>query len=296
MSEPNAVAVIGLGLMGAAFSERLQAAGLSVRGYDIDAARAKELEARGGYAAADPADAARGAACVLLALWSADDSRAALLGPAGALATLSPGGLVLDCGTVHPDQAAALGADVQARGFAFVDAAIAGSSVQTRDGSAVALAGGDARALAKAQPVLRHLVRGVHALGPAGSGARAKLVVNLALGLNRLALAEALVFAERQGMDGARMLAVLKDSPAYSAAMDAKGEKMLKRDYAVQAKLDQHRKDVGLILEVARGCGAALPLSALHEQLLRAASARGLGERDNCAVIEALRALSAPPL
>ena len=112
-----------------------------------------------------------------------------------------------------------------------------------------------------------------------------KLVTNLVLGLNRAALAEGLAFAKALGLDGAEALQVLKASMAYSRIMDTKGEKMLRRDFAPQAKLSQHLKDVRLILQAGQETQARLPLSQLHSELLAAAETAGLGEADNSAII-----------
>ncbi|HDS74611.1 MAG TPA: NAD(P)-dependent oxidoreductase [Firmicutes bacterium] len=132
----------------------------------------------------------------------------------------------------------------------------------------------------------------IFAMGPNGSGATAKLVVNLVLGLNRLVLAEGLVLGERAGLDTTALLSVLRAGGAYSRVMDTKGEKMLTRDYNAEARLAQHLKDVGLILDLGAQTGTPLVLSAIHEQLLRAAAANGYGDADNAAIIEVLRSMA----
>ncbi len=118
---------------------------------------------------------------------------------------------------------------------------------------------------------------------------------NLVLGLNPLALAEGLLFGLRQGIDGRALLSVLKDSAAYSRAMDIKGERMLDGDYEPEGKLAQHLKDVELMLEVGHAAGAPLPATALHRQLLLAGVAGGLGEWDNSSIMAVLRSLIVPP-
>ena len=122
---------------------------------------------------------------------------------------------------------------------------------------------------------------------PCGSGATAKLIVNLVLGLNRAVLAEGLSLARSCGVDLTQMLAILQSGAAYSRAMDTKGPKMLSGDFTPQARLDQHWKDVRLILELGRQQGATLPLSQVHHELLERASAMGFGASDNSAVIRA---------
>lgn len=287
------VALIGMGLLGSALAENLLKAGFAVRGYDTAPERMRQHAERGGHGAASPADAARGASAVMTCLMTADIVREALLGPAGALEEAAPGVVAIDNSTIHPDASAALAAELGRRGIAMLDAPVGGSSGQARRREAPVVVGGDPEVFAHCRPILDALAQRVHHVGPNGSGARAKLVINLVLGLNRLALAEGLLFGLRQGLDGKTLLAVLKDSAAYSRAMDIKGERMLEGNFEPEGKLAQHLKDVELMLEVGHAAGAPLLATALHRQLLIAGVAAGLSERDNSSIIAVLRSLVA---
>ena len=117
-----------------------------------------------------------------------------------------------------------------------------------------------------------------------------KLITNLVLGLNRAALAEGLAFAEALGVDLRAALEVLQDSAAASTVMNAKGEKMIAADFSVQARLNQHLKDVNIILDLAKSLSLNLPLSATHQRLLELAQSLGYGEQDNSAIIRAYQA------
>jgi 3-hydroxyisobutyrate dehydrogenase-like beta-hydroxyacid dehydrogenase len=285
------VALIGMGLLGSALAENLLKAGFAVRGYDTAPERMQQHAERGGHVAASPADAARGASAVMTCLMTADIVRDALLGPAGALEAAVPGIVAIDNSTIHPDASAALAAELGRRGIAMLDAPVGGSSGQARRREAPVIVGGDPDVFARCRPILDAIAQRVHHVGPNGSGARAKLVINLVLGLNRLALAEGLLFGLRQGLDGKTLLAVLKDSAAYSRAMDIKGERMLEGSFEPEGKLAQHLKDVELMLEVGHAAGAPLLATALHRQLLIAGVAAGLSERDNSSIIAVLRSL-----
>jgi 3-hydroxyisobutyrate dehydrogenase-like beta-hydroxyacid dehydrogenase len=287
------VALIGMGLLGSALAENLLKAGFAVRGYDTAPERMRQHAERGGHVAASPADAARGASAVMTCLMTAGIVREALLGPAGALEAAAPGVVAIDNSTIHPDASAALAAELGRRGIAMLDAPVGGSSGQARRREAPVVVGGDPEVFARCRPILDALAQRVHHVGPNGSGARAKLVINLVLGLNRLALAEGLLFGLRQGLDGKTLLAVLKDSAAYSRAMDIKGERMLEGNFEPEGKLAQHLKDVELMLEVGHAAGAPLLATALHRQLLIAGVAAGLSERDNSSIIAVLRSLVA---
>jgi 3-hydroxyisobutyrate dehydrogenase-like beta-hydroxyacid dehydrogenase len=285
------VALIGMGLLGSALAENLIKAGFTVRGYDTAPGRMRQHAERGGHVAASSADAARGASAVMTCLMMADIVREVLLGPAGALDAAAPGVVVIDNSTIHPDASAALAADLGRRGIAMLDAPVGGSSGQARRREAPVVVGGDSEIFTRCRPILDAIAQRVHHMGPNGAGARAKLVINLVLGLNRLALAEGLLFGLRQGLDGQALLAVLKDSAAYSRAMDIKGERMLEGNFEPEGKLAQHLKDVDLMLEVGHAAGAPLLATALHRQLLIAGVAAGLSERDNSSIVAVLRSL-----
>lgn len=284
-----------MGLLGSALAESLIKAGFTVRGHDAAPARVREHEARGGVPARSPADAARGATVVMTCLMTADIVREVLLGPDGAIDAAEPGLVVIDNSTIHPDASAALAGLLAPRGIPMLDAPVAGSSGQARRREAPIVVGGDPEVFARCRPILDALTERVRHVGPNGAGARAKLVINLVLGLNRLALAEGLLFGLRQGLDGRALLAVLKDSGAYSRAMDLKGERMVEGNFEAEGKLVQHLKDVELMLEVGHAAGAPLLATALHRQLLLAGVAGGLGDHDNSAIIAVLRSLIAAP-
>lgn len=285
-------ALIGIGLLGSAVASRLQAAGFVVRGYDIDPAKQRAFGESGGAVCDSAADAAEGCAWVVTCLMSGQIVRQAVLGDRGAAEGMAPGAVLVDMTTCAPWESVALAQDLAARGLATLDATISGSSAQVRAGEGVMLVGGCDDAFAKAAPVLDAVGGSYLHVGPSGSGATAKLVTNLVLGLNRLALAEGLALGERAGMDATRVLEVLRAGAAHSRVMDAKGEKMAQREYSTQARLSQHRKDVGLILELAQRVGAAVPASELHWELLTRGVQDGLGDLDNAAIVEVLRAMA----
>ncbi len=129
----------------------------------------------------------------------------------------------------------------------------------------------------------------VYYTGESGSASRMKLVSNLVLGLNRIALAEGLSYAHAIGVDPAAALQVLRNSAAYSRVMDIKGDKMRMSDFSVQAKLSQHLKDDRIILSSAATAGLEQPLSRTHRELLEKAESAGYGGLDNSSIIQVYR-------
>jgi 3-hydroxyisobutyrate dehydrogenase-like beta-hydroxyacid dehydrogenase len=195
------------------------------------------------------------------------------------------GKILIDTTTGAPEQSAEMSTQLASLGLKYLDAPISGSSEQTRRGEATVMVGGEREAFEACNDLWPMLGANTYHVGASGSAAKMKLISNLVLGLNRAALAEALVFAQGIGVDPASALEVLRGSMAYSRAMDVKGQKMLDEDFTVQARLSQHLKDVRLIL----ASGVTLPLSETHRQLLEQAEAMGLGEADNCAIIKAIQ-------
>jgi 3-hydroxyisobutyrate dehydrogenase-like beta-hydroxyacid dehydrogenase len=274
------VGVIGLGLMGSALAERFLGGGLRVVGFDVRDECRQRLMERGGGAA----DSARGVfeatPTVVLSLPDSDAVREVLERAGDAVR----GATVIDTTTGDPDAAADIGEWLATRGGDYLDATLTGSSAVARVGELIVTAGGPAEVFVRADALFRLFAKRWFHVGPWGGGSRAKLVVNLVLGLNRAVLAEGLAFARRCGLDADTMLEILKSGAAYSRAMDAKGRRMLDAEFTPEAKLAQHLKDVRLILETGSRAGAKLPLSTVHEGLLAALVVRGFGDLDNSAI------------
>jgi 3-hydroxyisobutyrate dehydrogenase-like beta-hydroxyacid dehydrogenase len=197
------------------------------------------------------------------------------------------GSVVIDTTTADPVRSAGLAARLKPRGIAFVDATISGSSVAVREGKVIVLAGGEPEVVRRQHDLFAAFASRVFQMGPNGKGAEAKLIVNLVLGLNRLALAEGLALGMAAGMASPTLLDVLAASAAYSRVMDTKGKKMVSGDFSTEARLRQHLKDVKLILELGERLRAFLPVSALHAELLERAMAAGYADSDNSAIIKA---------
>jgi putative dehydrogenase len=283
---PNAkpVGVVGLGLMGEVYSRRLVAAGFDVIGFDVDAEKNQRI-AQLGARTASLTDIARDCDPIVLAVFNTDqveDVTERVLLPAAA------GKIVLCTSTCDPDRIAALGARIGGK-LRFLETPVSGTSEQVRDGDGVGLIGGDRDIAADAKPVLDVLFPKRFHIGKVGDGGRAKLAVNLILGLNRMALAEGLVFAERIGLDPAAFLKVARDSAAASQVMDTKGQKMVSGDFAPQGYVKQHLKDVHLMLDQAQRVGQKLPLLEIHADALEACMRHGEGDKDNSVIIEEIR-------
>jgi len=293
------IGLVGLGLVGTAMAERLLVTRLSspkseqfdVVGFDIDSTKCEHLEQLGAKALGSPAKVAEQVERVVLSLPDTDVVLQVVEGPGGILEAKSRGGsrtaptYIIDTTTGDPEETTALAQRLARRGIHFLDAPFSGSSRQVRDKEIVFMVGGDKKAFEECEDIFDALGEKVFYVGESGSGSKAKLASNLILGLNRLTLAEGLVFASKLGLDPEAFLELLKVTPAYSAAMDIKGKKMLDSDFTAQARLRQHHKDVSIILKYAQKLKQELPLSKVHLDVLEKAIAAGDGDLDNSAVI-----------
>jgi 3-hydroxyisobutyrate dehydrogenase-like beta-hydroxyacid dehydrogenase len=283
--EQTPIGIIGLGLMGEVYAQRLMNAGRSVVGFDIDAARRENLAALSGRAAASIADVAKACAPIILAVFSTEQVEDVVENHILPAVGGGSGRIVLSTSTADPDRIAALGARVIPRGLRFLETPVSGTSAQVRRGDGVGLIGGDRNTAADVADVLAILFPRRFHIGRIGDGGRAKLAINLILGLNRLALAEGLVFARRVGLDLDAFLPVARESAAYSQAMDVKGPRMISGDFAPEGRIRQTLKDVQMMLAQAERLGQSLPALAVNREVLEACVRAGEADLDNSAVI-----------
>lgn len=288
LDEP--VGLIGLGLVGQALAQRLQAAGHAVIGWDL---RAEARQALAGPRARSASSArGLGQACpiVLLAVYETRDVQTLVDDAQGLLAPGHGVRTLVDCSTGDPERLQALAGQLAARGITLIEAPLSGSSGQIAAGQATVLLGGPEQAVAAHAWLWQILGRHAVHLGPAGMGARGKLATNLVLGLNRAVFAEGLVFAQSQGIAPEQFLDLVLATPARSAAAEIKGPLMVQERFEPpQSRIRQHLKDVRLMLEQAQQAGLPMPLSLAHAQLLQAAVDAGDGDLDNAAIVRQLR-------
>lgn len=288
------VGAVGLGLLGSALTGTLLQGDFTVYGFDPDPQRRAEFVERGGTAVESIREVADAAEQILLALPTSDISRTVCLGDDGLASAARPGTVIMDATTARPSDSEAINAALAEHQIDYLDTAISGSSTMAWERDIVVLVGGPADALAKVRPVLEAAARSVRHVGGPGGGARTKLIVNLMLGAHRVVLAEALNLGEQAGVDLDVLLETLKDSAAYSKAMDGWGRRMVEGDHGnPMSRIRQHRKDVGLILDEGRAAGAPLWMASTVAQVLDVAVAQGLGDADNSAVMAVFRNLAA---
>jgi len=282
----SAISVIGLGLMGTALTQRLHDHGWRVHVWNRTPSKATPLLTMGAAWCDRPLAATTR---VIVSLYSSDVVEEVL---APWMDDISAETIVIDTTTGSPESSERLAEQVSKAGGVYLDAPISGSSEQTRRGEATVMVAGSLSAFERCRDLWDVLGTHCFHVGRSGNAARTKLVSNLILGLNRVAAAEGLLFAEALGLDLDTTLRVLRASPASSRQLETKGPKMIAGDLTPQARLSQHLKDVRLMLAAADKQHVSLRLTDTHRQLLEEAEALGHGAHDNSAIFQAMREMT----
>ena len=286
------IGIVGMGLMGQAFIKNLHERQFRVQGFDVDPARMDQLAEAGGTPKDTPADAARGVDCVIASLPTSDIAREVIFGDGGVTGGAKEGLYVLDTTTARPEDSERTFAELKDRGIRYMDAAVSGTSTMAQAGDLVVIAGGEAADFEACRKYFDGFSRAAYHMGPAGSGARTKLIINLILAGNRLALAEGMVLGEKAGLEANNLLEVLKDGACSSKTMVDKGPKMIDADYSKQGQVKVSLKDSRLMMDMGQKLGAPVMMIQVYSQLMQAALEKGYAEKDTVAFYEIMRGMA----
>ncbi|WP_327428816.1 NAD(P)-dependent oxidoreductase [Streptomyces sp. NBC_01236] len=286
-------AVIGLGAMGLPMATHL-AAHLPVSAYDVAKPRRTQLTAAGGTATTSPAEAARDADVVLLAVRDQSQVDGALFGENGAAETLRPGTTVILTSTVGPDAARATAERLAERGILTVDAPVSGGPVRAGNGDLLIVVGAEDKALDLARPVLDLLASTLTIVGPRpGDGQALKAINQLLAGVHIAAAAEAIALARGLGLDPATVVESLRHGAAGSFMFGDRGPRMVETyesDVApeVKSRLDIFVKDMGIVTGIAKDAHVPVPLASAAQQLYLLGEGAGLAAHDDSSVVTIL--------
>jgi len=286
----KSVAFLGLGVMGYPMAGHLARAGHRVTVFNRSPAKAAQwVAAHGGASAATPAAAARGADIVLMCVGNDDDVRAVAAGDNGALAGMNAGAILVDHTTASATVAREIHAAAQEKGVGFLDAPVSGGQAGAENGKLTIMVGGDTGVFGRAEAVLATYARAVTLMGGPGSGQLTKMVNQICIAGLVQALSEGINFAQRAGLDAERVLDVIGKGAAQSWQMENRGKTMVADKFDFGFAVDWMRKDLSICTAEARANGAALPVTALVDQLYARVQARGGGRWDTSSLIRLLR-------
>jgi 3-hydroxyisobutyrate dehydrogenase-like beta-hydroxyacid dehydrogenase len=287
-----AVGFVGLGVMGGRIARRLLAAGHVVIGWNRTRAKAEWLVAEGMGLAGSPRAAAEAAEITFSMVTGTAALRAVTDGPDGVLAGLGPGKVYVDMSTVSPSASQELAGRVAERGAAMLDAPVSGSVVTLEEGRLSIMVGGDREVFQRVLPVLRDIGPTVTHVGPAGRAVLMKIATNLSLAVQMVAFSEGVLLAEKAGIPRETAVEVLLHSVIASPMVRYRGPFVLKQPEEAWFDVDMMQKDLLLALEAGRELDVALPTTAVSNQLMTAARAMGLRERDFATVFTVLARMS----
>jgi len=286
------IGFIGLGIMGRGMARNLLKAGFAVRVWNRTAGRMDELAADGAIPTRSPADLASQSGLIITCVSDTPDVEAVVLGPNGVAGGARSGSLVIDMSTISPQATTVIAARLAERGVQMLDAPVSGGSEGAAKGTLTIMVGGAEADVARAMPAFEAMGKKITHMGPIGSGQMTKLVNQILVVGNALAMSEALLLAQAGGLDLAKTVEALGAGAAGSWMWSNRGPQIIRRDWRPGFTVDLQQKDVRLCLQAADQLGVPLMATSMVFNLYRTLQAEGLGSEGNHALIKALEKLA----
>lgn len=286
----GAVGFVGIGIMGGGMAANLVKAGFEVVVWNRTRSKAEAVD--GASVADSAAEVAGRCDVVLICVSDSPDVIEVVEGYGGVLEGMGPGSLIVDHSTISPSVTRQLAEKVTAAGGAWVDAPVSGGSEGAVNGTLSIMVGGDDSDVARAMPYLEAMGKTITHVGPVGSGQMVKLVNQMLVVINQLAVSEALLFAQAAGLDLDATLRAVTGGAAGSWMLANRGPQMVERDWRPGFTIDLQQKDLRLVLEAADQLGVPALGTSLAFHLYRSLQAQGLGAEGNHAMVKALEKMA----
>lgn len=292
MAEKLRAGWIGTGVMGAPMAGHLLAAGYPLTVFNRTRSKAEGLLSKGAAWAATPAEVARQSDVVFTIVGFPPDVQKTYFGPDGICAALRPGQIAVDMTTSPPSLAVEIAAAAAKAGASALDAPVSGGQVGAVGAKLTIMAGGDRPSYDKVLPLFQKMGQAVTHIGPAGSGQHCKMVNQILIAGNMLALAESLAYTKECGLKPEAVLEAVSQGSAGSWCLKNLGPRILRGDFAAGFFVDHYVKDLGIAIGEAKRMKLALPMLALAEQLYVALQAQGHGRLGTQAISKTYEALN----
>ncbi len=283
---------IGLGTMGGAMAENLIKAGYTLTVFNRTASKAERFVALGAQLAESPAEVARKSEVVFVNVSDTADVLEVVLGENGVIDGAHPGMIVVDHSTIKPGASREIHRRLQLLGVSALDAPVSGGDIGARNATLTIMVGGDADALEKVMPMLEAVGKKITHVGEAGAGQVAKAANQIMVAAQMVAEAELMLFAQKSGVDVAKVIEAIKSGAAQCWTLDVKPQRLLAGNRTPGFKSSLQAKDLNIVMETAHDYQVVLPGTAINTQLFTALVASGGGDLDNSAVIEVLESLN----
>ncbi len=286
------IGFIGLGIMGGGMARNLLRAGFPLQVWNRTGSRMEPLVAEGATAADSPAGLAAASDIIITCVSDTPDVEAVILGEEGVIAGAQAGALVIDMSTISPQATLSIGDRLAQHGVHMLDAPVSGGSEGAARGTLSIMVGGDEPDVARARPVFEAMGKTITHVGGRGAGQTVKLVNQILVVGNTLAMCEALLLAQAGGVDLQKAYEAVSPGAAGSWMFTNRAPQILRRDWKPGFTINLQQKDVRLVLQTADELGVPLPATSLIFNLYRTLQARGLGEEGNHGLIKALEYLA----
>ena len=286
------VGFIGLGLMGRPMALNLMRAGHSLRVWARRAEAMQPLLDAGATACANAAELARTSDVVISLVGDGPDVEAVALGPEGVADGARPGLIYIDMSTISPEIAQSVARRLAERGITMLDAPVSGGETGAINATLTIMVGGETSAFECVKPLFEAMGKTISHIGGNGAGQVAKACNQIVTGVGVAAVAEAINFARKSGVDAGAVREVLMGGFAASRILDAHGGRMVRREFAPGFKSWMHQKDMRIVMEEAHRLGLQLPTAAAAAQLFNAMVGSGLGEEDSVAMLKLFERMS----
>ena len=290
MSE--SVGFIGLGIMGASMARNLLQAGFNLSVWNRTTIREDALVKEGASASRNPRDLAEHCDVIIICVSDSPDVEDVILGMNGVAHSAKPGALVIDMSTISPHVTLEIAAKLAEKDIHMLDAPISGGSEGAANGTLSIMVGGETAQFVRAMPYFSAMGKTITRVGGTGAGQMVKLVNQILVVGNALAMSEALLFAQAGGLDLHRTLEAVTGGAAGSWMLSNRGPQIIERDWRPGFAIDLQQKDLRLALESAETLGVPLPVSSLVSQMYNVLRNQGLGSEGNHALIKALEGMA----
>jgi 3-hydroxyisobutyrate dehydrogenase-like beta-hydroxyacid dehydrogenase len=277
---------IGLGAMGGGMARNLLKAGYQLIVNDLDAAKVAAIVAHGAKAAATAAAVARQTSATITMVETTAQTEEVILGVDGVIAGAPRGHIVAMMSTIDPNAAIRLHDRLEAAGIAMLDAPVSGGSARAEAGELAVIAGGDATVFERCRDIFKAMSSHQFHVGGCGQGLALKLVNNMLIQVNTVAIAEAFVMGAKAGLDPKTMYEVIRVSTGASFALDYRLPRMLSGDFRPGGTIDISYKDQELETQFAKSLGVPLFLANVSQQIYQMARATGLAKEDGAAIVK----------
>jgi 3-hydroxyisobutyrate dehydrogenase-like beta-hydroxyacid dehydrogenase len=280
------IGFIGLGAMGAGMAGNLLKAGYAVIVNDVDKAKVDALAARGAKAAATAADVARQSSRTVTMVETTAQTEEVMLGDKGIIAGAARGHVVAMMSTIDPNAARRMHDRLAEAGIAMLDAPVSGGSARAAAGELSVIAGGDAATFESCRAMFKAMSTNQFHVGGIGKGLALKLVNNMLIQVNTVAIAEAFVMGAKAGLDPQVMYDVIRVSTGASFALDYRVPRMIAGDFKPGGTIDISYKDQELETAFAKSLGVPLFLANVSQQVYQMARAAGLSKQDGASIVK----------